>query len=133
MQEEDVKQLAGAGRVAIDPAGRIPERLMLGRERARRSRVREHRGTGQCAGLDSEDLEIVVQQHGLPVADRDPFMTSDKTTAVEDQHIRRPQQRPNSPSHQRRRDGVLRLPDRDQRRVIDHRRQRLAGLEPVRR
>ena len=39
------------------------------------------------AGFDSEDLEVVVQEHGLPVADSDAFMTGDEATPIEDQHL----------------------------------------------
>ena len=48
----------------------------------------EHGRSGQRTRLDPEDLEVVVQQHGLPVADGDPFMAGDEATAVEDQHFR---------------------------------------------
>lgn len=33
-----------------------------------------------------EDLEVVVQEHGLPVADSDALMTGDEATPIEDQH-----------------------------------------------
>jgi hypothetical protein len=113
VQEQDVDQLAGAVGVAVDAAGGDPEVLVRGREHAGCSRLGQGGRPGQGAGLEREDLEVVVEVDDRAGAGDPPRVVRDQRSAVEHLHLGGLQRDPHAAADEAGGDGVLHHPHRD--------------------
>ena len=100
-------------------------------ERARVAGVGEGGGAAESAGLVLEDLEVVIELDGLPVAFDDPLMPGHDLPAVEYDELRRAQRDAEFAADEPDRDGVLRLPHRHQPGPVDPRVELQARVEPI--
>lgn len=90
VEQQDVDELTRPLGVAIDAAGGTPEGLVGAGERPGLPCSGQRGGTGQCAGLGFENLEVVVQLDRLPGPGRHTLMPRDHGPAIEQDDLGRP-------------------------------------------